>query len=201
MRSSFALPLLLLCTLCLNASAQKPKTKNLEFSGGYLHASGNQGLNGFDVGAAAWFSNNVSVAFDYDGVFNTSNIGMFQITQTGQVISKAHLQDYLIGPRIFLPNLTKGNEKFLKHAEPFGEAQFGESHLGTSLSSPTQNINQSTSDTAFSWMLGGGLDYRTAPHWVARIKVDLLRTHFADAGQSRLRFGLELAYLTRGRTR
>jgi hypothetical protein len=50
-------------------------------------------------------------------------------------------------------------------------------------------------------MLGGGLDYRTAPHWVARIKVDFLRIHFADAGQSRLRFGSELAYFTRGRAK
>ena len=43
-------------------------------------------------------------------------------------------------------------------------------------------------------MVGGGADYRLTSHWVARIKLDFLRTHFADTGQSRVRLGLGIAY-------
>ena len=43
-------------------------------------------------------------------------------------------------------------------------------------------------------MVGGGADYRLSPHWVARFKLDFLRTHFADTGQSRLRLIFGVAY-------
>ena len=43
-------------------------------------------------------------------------------------------------------------------------------------------------------MLGGGAGYVLSPHWAARANFDLLRTHFADSGQSRLRFVLGVAY-------
>ena len=43
-------------------------------------------------------------------------------------------------------------------------------------------------------MVGGGADYRLASHWVGRFKIDFLRTHFADTGQSRVRLGLGIAY-------
>jgi outer membrane protein OmpA-like peptidoglycan-associated protein len=43
-------------------------------------------------------------------------------------------------------------------------------------------------------MVGGGGDYRLSPHWVFRFKLDFLRTHFADTGQSRLRPTLGIAY-------
>jgi hypothetical protein len=203
MKTSLRLTPLLLFALGLPTLAQKPpmpKATNIEFSGGYLHVTGNQGLDGFDVGAAAWFSRSVSVAFDYDGVFDTSNLGLFQITPTtGQIIRRSHLQDFLIGPRIFVPSLLKSNQKVLRHMEPYLEAQFGTSHLSTSVNSVTENISQSNSDTGFSWMLGGGLDYWLSPHWTWRTKVDFLRTHFANEGQSRLRFGFELAYFIRNK--
>jgi opacity protein-like surface antigen len=173
----------------LSASAQ-----NLEISGGYTHITGDQGLNGFDVGAAAWFTNRVSIAADYDSTWNNSKLGVFELTQTGLIVSKSHLQDWLFGPRIFFPGIIKSKDKRIKLLLPFGEAQFGVSHLSSKLQAPASNVNQSASDTAFSWMLGGGLDYRFSPHWVGRLKLDLLRTHFADTGQSRLRIGLGVAY-------
>ena len=43
-------------------------------------------------------------------------------------------------------------------------------------------------------MVGGGADYRLASHWMGRFKVDFLRTHFADTGQSRVRLGFGIAY-------
>jgi opacity protein-like surface antigen len=180
--------------LCLFLFSQNASAQNLEFNGGYAHISGNQGLNGFNVGAAWWFTPRVSLAADYDGAWNTSQLGVFQLTPVGLVASKAHVQDFLLGPRIFFPGLLKSNNKRVARLNPFAEAQFGVSHIHTTLDAPTQHVSQSASDTAFSWMLGGGADYAFSSHWSGRLKLDLLRTHFADAGQSRLRVVVGVAY-------
>jgi hypothetical protein len=181
--------LLSLVAFSLSASAQK-----VEISGGYAHVSGDQGLDGFNVGAAAWFTPTLSVAADYDRVVDTSRIGIFELTQTGLIVSKSRLQNFLFGPRIFFPNAIKSENKHLANLRPFAEAQFGLSHLNASLEDQAANVDQSASDNAFSWMLGAGADYKLSPQWVGRFKLDLLRTHLAESGQSRLRIGLGVAY-------
>jgi hypothetical protein len=186
--------LLLLMSFSLNASAQK-----VELSGGYAHITGDQGLDGFNVGAAAWFTHRVSVAADYDSGWDTSRIGIFELTPTGVVSSKSHLQDWLFGPRISFPGLIKTGNKRVAQLLPFGEAEFGVSHLKSSIKQTATDFSLSTSDTAFSWMLGGGADYRLFPHWVGRLKLGLLRTHFAETGQSRLRLSLGVAYTLKER--
>jgi hypothetical protein len=182
------LPLALLL-LCLTASAQK-----VELNGGVTHVSDNQGMDGFTAGAALWFTPRVSIAADYDSVWDTSKIGQFELTSTGLIVSKSHMENYLFGPRIFFPGAIKSKNKHLAHLVPYGEAEFGLSHLKSTLQDNTTNASQSSSDTAFSWMLGGGADYKFSPHWAGRVKLDLLRTHLADTGQSRLRFGAGIVY-------
>jgi hypothetical protein len=152
-------------------------------------------LDGFNAGAALYFTPRVSIAADYDGVYDTSTIGPFAISQFGTVAVKSHLQDFLFGPRIFFPGLIKNktNEK-VRLLRPFGEAQFGVSHLNSTIRQPQLNVSQSASDNAFTWMIGGGTDYRLSTHWSARGKLDLERTHFADSGQSRLRVVLGVTY-------
>jgi len=194
MKTLFVGLVLLLAAFSVNASAQ-----GVELSGAYAHISGDQGLDGFNVGAAAWFTQKVSVAFDYDSGWDTSRLGVFELTETGVIASKSHLQDFLIGPRIFFPGVIKSRNEKIARLVPFGEAEFGESHLSSSIEQASTNLSQSASDTAFSWMLGGGADYKFYPHWVGRLKLDLLRTHFADAGQSRLRLSLGVAYTLRER--
>jgi outer membrane protein OmpA-like peptidoglycan-associated protein len=110
------------------------------------------------------------------------------------------LQDFLLGPRISFPGLLKDKKTFLPRLWPFAEIEIGSSHLNSSLENPSQSVSQSASDNAFTWMLGGGADYRLSPHWVSRFKIDFLRTHFADTGQSRVRLGIGIAYTfgTRG---
>jgi Outer membrane protein beta-barrel domain len=189
MKRSLSCLLVSLLTLSLSAFAQK-----IELSGGYAHISGDQGLNGFNVGAAAWFTPKVSIAADYDGGWNTSRIGVFELTQTGLTVAKSHIQDFLFGPRIFFPGIIKSGNKHVAHLLPFAEAEFGTSHLKSSLVQVATNVKQSASATSFAWMLGGGADYRLYPHWVGRLRLDLLRTHFADTGQSRLRLTLGVAY-------
>jgi hypothetical protein len=194
MKRSFFCLLLSLVSFSLIASAQR-----VELSGGYTHITGDQGLDGFNVGAAAWFTHRVSVAADYDSGWDTSRIGIFELTPTGVVSSKSHLQDWLFGPRISFPGLIKTGNKRVAQLLPFGEAEFGVSHLKSSIKQTATDFSLSTSDTAFSWMLGGGADYRLFPHWVGRLKLGLLRTHFAETGQSRLRLSLGVAYTLKER--
>lgn len=163
--------------------------ENLEVSGGYVHATSDFGLDGYDLGAAWWLSPRASIALNYDSGYDTSRIGAFELTSIGEVSIKNHLQNFLVGPRIFFATKRIKKYKF----DPFAEVQFGGSHLNTKI----QQVgvpSLSASDSAFTWMLGGGGEYNLDSHWSARVNLDLLRTHFSDAGQSRLRFLVGVAY-------
>jgi outer membrane protein OmpA-like peptidoglycan-associated protein len=181
--------LLLLVVFAPLASAQ-----SVELSGGYAHISGDGGLDGLNVGAALWLTQRISMAVDYDTVWDTSHLGVSELTQAGLIVTKSHLQDFLVGPRISFPGRLKNKETHLPRLWPFGELQFGGSHLSSSLENPSMGVSQSGSDNAFSWMVGGGADYRLSSHWVGRVKLDFLRTHFSDTGQSRVRLGFGIAY-------
>ncbi len=181
--------LLLLVVFASLASAQ-----SVEVSGGYTHISGDGGLDGLNVGAAVWLTQRVSMAADYDTVWDTSHLGVFELTQTGLIVTKSHLQDFLVGPRISFPGVLKNKETHLPRLWPFGELQLGGSHLSSSLENQSTSVSQSGSDNAFSWMVGAGTDYRLSSHWVGRFKLDFLRTHFSDTGQSRIRLGFGIAY-------
>ncbi len=180
--------------LLLLASSSLASAQGVEVNGGYLHMSGDGGLDGFDVGGALWLKQRVAVAFNYDSGWDTSHLGAFELTQTGLIVTKNHLQNFLVGPRISFPGVLKNKKTRFPLLWPFAEVQIGTSHLSSSLQEPSGNINQSGSDNAFTWMIGGGADYRLSPHWVARVNLDFLRTHFADSGQSRVRLGIGVAY-------
>jgi opacity protein-like surface antigen len=182
---TLVLPALLLCWLAVPAGAS---AQGLELAGGWAYITGNNG-NGFNVGAGWYFTNHVQLAADYDTVWKDNIIGTFQLTSLGLVTSKTHLQNWLFGPRVFFYS----RDVHKRRMNVFGEAQFGFSHTRTRL----ELVNMpstSTTDNGFSWMLGGGAEYAITRHWAARGKLDLLRTHFANAGQSRLRLGIGLAY-------
>jgi Outer membrane protein beta-barrel domain len=174
------------------ASAQQ----NLELAGGWTHITGNFGQDGFNFGAAWNFTNKVQIAADYDTAWKNARIGTFETTPVGAVTVHNHLQDWMFGPRIFF-----GTGQIRQHRiNTFGEVQFGWSHLGNSIEAPTFP-SISNSDTAFSWLLGGGGDYVFSSHWSVRGKLDFLRTHFASAGQSRLRLGIGVTYTFANRER
>jgi opacity protein-like surface antigen len=173
--------------------------QGLELSGGWAHSTGDLGLDGFHFGAAWRFTSNIGVAGQYDGVYDTSSIGNFEFTNVGALASKSHLQNFLIGPRYYFGakqvGTTKGrnNTKKPVYLRPFGEALFGISHLKSTVQEgPAPAFTNS--DSAFSWALGGGVDYQLDEHWAARGGLDLLRTHLNQAGQSRLRLVLGIAY-------
>ncbi len=187
--------LVVLSTPVISQSKQSVlSTSNLELSGGWVHSTGDNGLDGFNVGASLWFNRRVSIAFDYDHAGDTTALGNFGLTSAGLISVQSHLQNWLIGPRIFFP--TKKIKRF--DLDPFGEFQFGGTYLNQKLSQAGVG-STSASDTAYSWMLGGGADYVLSPHWAARGNLDLLRTHLSDMGQTRLRFVLGVAYTFRRR--
>jgi hypothetical protein len=181
------------------ASTQVPKPRPFyrwELSGGWSHITGDEGLNGFNAGAWVYLDPKISIGFNYDGVYNTSVLGAFAITNVGLTTTKSHLQNFLAGPRFYFPGVFAphcGLQGHLPILHPFVEAQFGESTLWSEVSSVNIGSVQS-SDTAFSWLLGGGADFDFKEHWSARINTDLLRTHFVDMGQSRLRLIVGVAF-------
>ena len=162
--------------------------QGLEVGGGWAFMNNNGG-NGFDVDAAWWFTKQVTLAANYDGVWNNQLLGTFAFTSIGNVAVKGHLQNAIVGPRIFFSTGWTTRHKL----NPFGEAQFGESWLKQSVNTGTAG-NISASANCFSWELGGGAEYLLSPHWSARMNLDLLRTHFNDQGQSHLRFVLGITY-------
>ena len=169
--------------------SQKAYGQGLELSGGWAHMSQNSGTDGFEVGAAWWFNRRVSLAANYDGAWDTSPLTNFSLTSIGTVTTHSHIQNALIGPRIFFS--TKWSDKY--KLNPFGEAQFGNSWLSQKI---TVAALQSTSanDNEFSYLLGGGFEYLFGGRWSGRMNLDLLRTHFANEGQTRVRFVLGATY-------
>jgi hypothetical protein len=136
------------------------------------------------------------VAFDFDKVSDTTSLTAFALqSSTGLITVRTSMQDYLIGPRVFF---GKKDIKVLRSLLPFAEFQVGASHQNTHVSQ-VGGPSQSASDNAGSWLLGGGGDFLLSDHWAGRINLGLLRTHLVNQGQSRLRFGLGVAYTFKGR--
>lgn len=168
--------------------------EDLEFNGGYQHASGDGGLDGFTVGVGWNPIREFQLYLNYDGLFDHSTLGSFALTNVGLTTVNSHLQGFLTGPRFFLPGLFPGHGRVKgRRLIPFIDAGFGEYSLTSDLASGLLGT-ASASDTAFAWALEGGADYRIHPHFAVRGNVGLLRTHFANSGQSRIRFGATLVW-------
>lgn|SRR5690348_9811277 len=180
-------PLLIVLLGMLSTPGTLP-AQGLELNGGWSHATGDFGTDGFEVGGAWWFTKRVTLAGNYDNAWDTSNLTAFQFTQVGSMAVHSHLQSVLLGPRIFFSTDWATRHKL----NPFGEAQFGVSDLSQKVSQVNSSV--SNSDSAFSWMLGGGAEYLLSPHWSGRVNMDFLRTHLENEGQSRLRFVVGLTY-------
>jgi hypothetical protein len=90
--------------LTLLAAFMLPQTargQGLEVGGGWSHVTGDFGTNGFNVGAAWWFTKRVTMAADYDSTWNASSLGNLAFTQVGAIATKSHLQSFVVGPRVF----------------------------------------------------------------------------------------------------
>ena len=175
-----------LATLMLPLTAHG---QGLELGGGYAYTSGNFGTNGFDLDAAWWFNKHLTIALNYDDMWKAEGLGVFTFTQTGAVSVHSHLENILVGPRVFFSTDWTDKHKL----NPFLELQFGTSYLGQSIHQANQPTQSGTA-TDFSWLVGGGMEYLFTPHWSARGNLDFLRTHFASAGQNHLRLTIGVTY-------
>lgn len=178
-----SLGLMALLLLCPTYAAGQ----GLEFNGGWSHITGDFGQDGFNVGTAWFFSPSFDLEAHYDDAWDNSTIGTFEFTNVGAIASKSHIQDFLIGPRFYFP------QHKVDKINPFAEAQFGVSHLASTVQEGPVAAAQNA-ESAFAWALGGGVDYPINPHLRARGELDLLRTHFSNSAQSRLRLAISLAY-------
>ena len=182
-------PALVLLFLAAFALATTARGQGLQVGGGWAHVTGNNGTDGFAVDGAFFFTKRISIAGFYESTWDTTTLGTFQFTSLGLFTVHSHLQDALVGPRIFFG--TKWTDKY--KLNPFGEVKFGGSHLNQTVTTQTAG-SVTGSDSAFSWMLGGGVDYRLSPHFSARGNVDFLRTHLFNQGQSHLRTVVGIYY-------
>jgi hypothetical protein len=180
---------LVLLFMAIVALSPTARGQGLQVGGGWSHVTGNFGTDGFDVRGAWFFTKRVSIAGDYESTWDSSALGTFAFTNFGSIAVDSHLQDALFGPRIFFSTNWTDKHKL----NPFGEAQFGVSHLNQKVTLQNQP-SVSASDSAFTWMLGGGVDYRLSSHFSARGNLDFLRTHFVHEGQSHLRLVLGIDY-------
>lgn len=166
--------------------------ENIEFYGGYQHASGDQGLDGFNTGIGWNPIPEFQLFLNYDGLYDHSTLGSFELTSVGSTFVNSHMVGILTGPRYFLPSVDIKEHKLL----PFVDAGFGEYRLRNELRSAITG-EVAVADTAFAWGLGGGVDYKIYRHWSVRADLGLLRTHFAESGQSRVRLGLNVLWSAR----
>jgi hypothetical protein len=114
--------------LSLPALAQK----NIEFYGGYRHISGDQGLDGFNVGGGLFPIPRFELYLTYDNTYDNSTIGTFALTSVGSTLVNSHMQEILTGPRYFLPGVLKSHGHVEGHLLiPYIDAGFGEARLHT----------------------------------------------------------------------
>src|ERR1700757_2982937 len=117
--------LYLLASLLLSLPAVAQK--NIEFYGGYRHISGDQGLDGYNIGGALFLVPRFEMYLTYDGTYDNSTIGTFALTSVGSTLVNSHMQEILTGPRYFLPGLLKGHKHLEGHLlVPYIDAGFGE---------------------------------------------------------------------------
>lgn len=157
----------------------------LDVFAGYSHTSNfDTGLNGWILSAnytlgSSW----LGVEGEISGHYGSLGLGALPIVLPGAPSSvHTNLYNYNFGPRV---TWRAPSEPF----NVFGHLLFGGSHTSVSASGVP-----STSDGAFSWVLGGGGDYNFNTNWAGRAQLDLLHTNFFSNGESHPRFAIGIVY-------
>ncbi|HVZ60014.1 MAG TPA: porin family protein [Terriglobales bacterium] len=168
----------LLFMMCLPAMCQD-ESPRFEVMGGYSHATGDIGLNGWETGAGYRASKWLALVADFSGQYGSNSVLGIGF--------KSSLHSFLFGPRVYVP--LRDNPKIM----PFGHLLLGASRVHNEINNPLVGVNQT--DSAFSWALGGGLDYQFRERFRVRIiQIDLLRTNSFNTGDNRARIGAGLVY-------
>lgn len=182
-----SLVLIALFALPVAMRAQK-EPGNFEAGAAWGHLSGDFGLDGVTGTFGYRMHNYVTLVAQGNFLWDTSKVGAFTLsTTTGQFSIHSNYQDGLAGARFHILGVKR-------HIRPFGEALIGYSRLHQSVTAATGVFNSDNGSTGFTWLVGGGGDYRLTDNWAARGSLDFVRTHFVSEGQSRYRFTLGLVY-------
>ncbi|HLK31933.1 MAG TPA: hypothetical protein VKT29_02520 [Terriglobales bacterium] len=187
--------LLVLWMLATAASAQLP-SGNVFFGYSYLHAgvaappippdqsgivaSGSTGLNGWNASLEGKFLPLIGVVADFSGNYGSSSgnaICGFIATPclAVPVNVQTNVYHFLVGPQI---SFSVGKVR------PFAHALLGGAHLNETVKA----LPFSATDTAFSYALGGGIDYRVLGPLRWRVQGDFLRDRFFSGTQNNFRF-------------
>jgi len=110
--------------------------------------------NGFNAGASYNFTRWLAAAVDVSGVYNSQ-------PNTGSGPSNTHIYSYLFGPRIY----PVGHHKLT----PYVHALFGISTFDFNAPAFGGSPAFSLSDNAFSFAIGGGIDWRITRHIAIRL--------------------------------
>jgi peptidoglycan-associated lipoprotein len=136
------------------------------------------GLNGWNASVEAQLLPLLGIVADFSGHYGsqtgTALCGFAPPCTVAESIN-AMLYHFLVGPQV---SFTVGRVR------PFAHGLFGAGHL----SEDTRLASSSTSDTAFAYAVGGGLDYRITGPLRWRLQGDLLHHEFFAFGQTNFRF-------------
>jgi hypothetical protein len=185
--------LILLSALPARAQQDEYGTEN-HFFFGYTTQTGNFGPNGFEVGLDYRLKEFLAIAGEGSFLFTGDTVNNVRTTlsPTGftNMRVSTNAQNFQGGPRFFFPRAFR-QPKLV----PFAHLLFGVSRASTDFEL-TQQDDQigSSSDTNWSWSLGGGVDYWFNKKWGVRGKIDLLKTHLQDDSQTNARFTVSVTY-------
>jgi hypothetical protein len=180
----------------LTARAQQPDTYGTghHFYFGYTTQTGNFGPNGLEGGVDYRIRSFLAIAGEASFVFNKDRIDEVRTTLSPTGFTDVRIatdaQNFQGGPRFFFPRAFR-QPKLV----PFAHLLFGVSRESTDFElGPNDADLGSSTDTNWSWSLGGGVDYWFNKKWAVRGKIDLLKTHFQDTSQTKARFAVGASY-------
>ncbi len=175
MRKYLAIVFVLLLTSA-GAFAQIPTAGNVYFGYSLIHGStgftDTGTLNGWEGSLEGKIIPFLGVVVDVSGQYGT----LFD-PLNGNVSTR--VQNYMAGPRVSAP---------IGGIRPFFHVLFGASHLHES-----NFYFGSSSDTAFSDAIGGGVDIHLIPRVSWRLQLDDLQTRFYSIREDDTRFSTGLA--------
>ena len=192
---TLAATVFLFCVLVAGAQAQLPSA-NVFFGYSYEHAtatapatlpdqpgiltSGSAGLNGWNASLEGKVLPLLGIVADFSGHYGSQTVTAvcgFVLVPCLAVREPMNTTEYhfLVGPQL---SFTVGKVR------PFAHALFGAARLSES----TRAQPFSASDTAFSYALGGGIDYRLLGPLRWRVQGDFLRDRFFSGSQNNFRF-------------
>jgi hypothetical protein len=161
---------------------------------GYTTQTGNFGPNGFEVGLDWRLREYLAITGEASFLFMSDRISDVRttLTPTGltSIVASTNAQNFQGGPRFFFPRAFR-QAKLV----PFAHFLVGISRESTDfeVAIEDEELGAST-DTGWSWTLGGGMEYYFNKKWAVRGKIDLLKTHLYDDSQARARVTVGMVY-------